>query len=96
MICNIIEGYQEEKFEQSLKSFDIFIFPLSAQGTLSTGIPGEVRGYIVAWKAYGQLPWKQLVQPAIDKAKFGFIINKALYSVMKRQEGRLWKDPGLR
>lgn len=66
------------------------------QGTLATGVPGEVRGYYAAWQSYGRLPWKQLVQPAIDKAKYGFIINTALYKTMVKKEKSLREDPGLR
>lgn len=69
------------------------IFP---QGTLATGVPGEVRGYYEAWQVYGRLPWKQLVQPAIDKAKYGFIINMALYETMVKEKDSIKKDPGLK
>lgn len=64
-------------------------------GTLATDVPGEVRGYYAAWKAYGRLPWKQLVQPAIEKAKYGFLINKSLYKTMVKEKYSLRKDPGL-
>ena len=67
----------------------------SPQDTLATCVPGEVRGFHAAWKAYGRLPWKQLVQPAIDKAKYGFIINTALYQTMVKEEDNIRKDPGL-
>ena len=66
------------------------------QGTLATGVPGEVRGYYAAWQAYGRLPWKQLLQPAIDKAKYGFIIRAALYKTMLKEEDSIKKDPGLK
>lgn len=65
-------------------------------GTLATGVPGEVRGYYTAWLSYGQLPWKQLVQPAIDKAKYGFLINKALHEAMVKSEKDIRKDSGLK
>jgi len=42
------------------------------------------------------LPWKELVQPAIDKAKYGFLINPALYKTMLKEKDSLKKDPGLR
>ncbi|XP_020609879.1 gamma-glutamyltranspeptidase 1-like [Orbicella faveolata] len=64
--------------------------------TLATGVPGEVRGYYTAWLSYGRLPWKQLVQPAIDKAKYGFLINQALYKTMVQSENDIRKDPGLK
>lgn len=64
--------------------------------TLATGVPGEVRGYHAAWRAYGRLPWKQLVQPAIDQAKYGFLIYPSLYLTILKKEHDIRKDPGLR
>ncbi|SFV33255.1 gamma-glutamyltransferase [Thermoflavifilum thermophilum] len=48
---------------------------LSLYGALSAGIPGTVAGLWQAWKKYGHLPWRQLVQPAIDLAQQGFAIT---------------------
>ena len=76
----------------SLYLFYAFVF----QGTLATGVPGEVRGYHTAWRAYGRLPWKQLVQPAIDQAKYGFLIYPSLYLTILKKEHDIRKDPGLR
>ncbi len=40
-------------------------------GTLSVGVPGTVAGLWKAHQKYGKLPWKDLVQPAIDLAEKG-------------------------
>ena len=45
---------------------------LSTKGHLSSGVPGSVDGMIEMHKKYGVLPWKDLVQPAIDLALNGF------------------------
>jgi len=47
-------------------------------GGLSIAVPGEIHGQYQAWKQYGQLPWEQLVQPAIDLARNGFEISTAV------------------
>ncbi len=43
----------------------------SSDATLSA-VPGEPLGLYEAWKKFGRLPWKQLLQPAIDMCRYGF------------------------
>lgn len=49
---------------------------LSARGHLSAGVPGTVAGLVEAHQKYGRLPWKDLVQPAIDLALNGFTLTE--------------------
>ena len=49
---------------------------LSVYGHLASGVPGSVDGMIEAHKKFGSLPWKDLVQPAIDIASKGFVLTK--------------------
>src|SRR6188768_600823 len=49
---------------------------LSELGHLSAGVPGTVAGLAEAHTRYGKLPWKELVQPAIDLALNGFTLTK--------------------
>ncbi|MCW5910935.1 MAG: gamma-glutamyltransferase [Cyclobacteriaceae bacterium] len=49
---------------------------LSTQGHLASGVPGSVEGMAEAHKKYGTLPWKDLVQPAIDLALNGFTLTQ--------------------
>ena len=49
---------------------------LSEKGHLAHGIPGTVAGLEAAYSKYGTLPWKDLVQPAIDLALNGFTLTK--------------------
>jgi gamma-glutamyltranspeptidase/glutathione hydrolase len=50
------------------------------KGLLATGVPGTVAGLYLAHQKYGLLPWKDLVQPAIDLAENGFALNWNLYN----------------
>ena len=56
-----------------LKTFNRFLL-----GGLAIAVPGEVNGLYRAWKEYGWLPWKDLVQPAINLAREGFEISTAV------------------
>ncbi|HET9054266.1 MAG TPA: gamma-glutamyltransferase, partial [Cyclobacteriaceae bacterium] len=49
---------------------------LSTKGALASGIPGSVDGMIAMHTKYGTLPWKDLVQPAIDLALNGIALTK--------------------
>jgi gamma-glutamyltranspeptidase / glutathione hydrolase len=53
-------------------------------GLLSVGVPGTVAGLYQAHQKYGKLPWKDLVQPAVDLAKNGFPMSWGLYKVAVR------------
>ena len=52
------------------------ITDLSARGHLACGVPGTVAGLVESHSKYGNLPWKDLVQPAIDIALNGFILTE--------------------
>lgn len=49
---------------------------LSIAGHLAAGVPGSVDGLVEAHAKYGKLPWKDLVQPAIDLALNGFTLTE--------------------
>lgn len=49
---------------------------LSEKGHLAHGVPGTIAGLVAAHSKYGTLPWKELVQPAIDLAINGFILTE--------------------
>jgi gamma-glutamyltranspeptidase / glutathione hydrolase len=64
---------------------------LSTQGHLASGVPGSVEGMVEAHKKYGTLPWKDLVQPAIDLALNGFTLTEREASWFNEMQGDLKK-----
>ncbi len=50
----------------------------------SIGVPGTIAGLYLAHKKYGSLPWKELVQPAVDLAEKGFKLSWALAKHAKK------------
>jgi gamma-glutamyltranspeptidase/glutathione hydrolase len=48
---------------------------LSQSGHLASGVPGTVAG-IFATYAHAKLPFEMLIQPAIDLARYGFVITE--------------------
>ncbi|MDF2190213.1 gamma-glutamyltransferase [Paraflavitalea sp. CAU 1676] len=50
------------------------ITSLSVNGHLAAGVPGTVAGLFAA-APHGKLPFKKLIQPAIDLAEFGYVIT---------------------
>jgi gamma-glutamyltranspeptidase/glutathione hydrolase len=55
----------------------------SQTGHLACGIPGTVSGMFAAHK-YGKLPFKDLIQPAIDLAENGFALSESEASNLNR------------
>ena len=66
-------------------------------GRFAIAVPGEVHGQLRAWREYGRLPWKDLVQPAIDLASKGFPISTAVADALSEDMvEKIKEDKGLR
>ena len=50
----------------------------SLEGYLASGVPGTVAGMWAAHQRHGTLPWTDLVTPAIDLARNGFVVAEHL------------------
>jgi gamma-glutamyltranspeptidase/glutathione hydrolase len=53
-----------------------FVPELSRRGTTSAGVPGSVAGLTYALEKYGTLTLEEVIQPAIDLAKNGWILEE--------------------
>lgn len=62
-----------------------FVQARSLTGGLASGVPGTVRGMQAAHQRYGSLPWRQLLQPAIDLARNGFVADHRLAEMAREK-----------
>mgnify|MGYP001178854301 CR=1 FL=1 len=51
---------------------------------IAVGVPGTVAGLYLAWREYGTLPWRTLVEPGIRLARDGFAVSEALARSLAR------------
>ncbi len=47
-------------------------------GHASVAVPGMLRALELAWQRHGSLPWREVVQPAVDQARAGVTVNQTL------------------
>ncbi len=81
---------------------DMFVEGGSRKNHRYVGVPGTVRGFALAHALYGQRPWRELVAPAVELAKKGFVLNAglaaSLNTVIKRSRNaefrRVYGQPG--
>ncbi|MGI4021259.1 MAG: gamma-glutamyltransferase [Janthinobacterium lividum] len=61
----------------------------------ASGVPGSVDGMAEAHRKYGKLKWAELVQPAINLAKNGFVLTEKLASNLNTMQDNFRKlNPG--
>ena len=69
---------------------------LSSEGTTSTGVPGTVAGLIYVLEKYGTMKLKDVIQPAIDLAENGFILEHRVAESFTFDRKMLYKYPSTR
>jgi gamma-glutamyltranspeptidase/glutathione hydrolase len=65
---------------------------LSLVGHLASGVPGSVAGMWEAHRRFGTLPWKDLLQPAINLAQ-GLVVGERLAGSLRRNQAALRRFP---
>ncbi|MCP3053579.1 gamma-glutamyltransferase [Aurantimonas marianensis] len=75
---------------QPLKFYDAVV------GGRSVGTPGTVKLIAKTHERYGKLPWKDVVQPAIDLARNGFAVSQRLNELVAEDKERLGRHASTR
>ncbi len=65
----------------------------SLVGPLAAGVPGSVAGLAYAHAKFGKLPWRDLVQPAVELAGQGFVVSDALARSLEASRTLLERFP---
>ncbi len=63
-------------------------------GHLSVGVPGSVAGLAEAHRRFGKLPWREVVEPAVQLARDGFVIDPYRHRSILSDSARLARFPG--
>src|ERR1035437_3915159 len=69
---------------------------LSSEGITSSGVPGTIAGLIYTPEKYGRLKLKDVIQPAIDLAEKGFVLDYKLAESFDSLKDDLIKYPSSR
>jgi len=64
-----------------------------SHGFLSVPVPSCLKGYEALHKAYGRLPWAQVLEPAIELADKGFLLTQPLADFIQMYEQEFAKYP---
>ena len=67
--------------------------PLELSGAL-VGVPGELRGLAALWKRLGSKTWRELVLPAMRRARDGYAVGTHLANMLNYGEKKLKPVPG--
>ena len=65
---------------------------LSRYSHIASGVPGTVAGLYHAHQKFGRLPWKRLVQPAVNLARNGIVVTRDLSNLLAGRQERMCRD----
>jgi gamma-glutamyltranspeptidase/glutathione hydrolase len=68
----------------------------SLDGHLAAGVPGTVAGLYTVHRYFGQLPWKQVVEPSIRLAEEGFEVGDYFIKSVERRQAVINNNPAAR
>ncbi|KAJ3180631.1 hypothetical protein HK101_009946 [Irineochytrium annulatum] len=66
---------------------------LAQVGGLAVGVPGEIRGFEVAHKRHGKLPWRRLFRDSIKISREGWKVTPVLAKRIAFAKEKILQDP---
>ncbi|HMP16576.1 MAG TPA: gamma-glutamyltransferase family protein, partial [Gemmatales bacterium] len=72
------------------------LVPEAITGCRAAGVPGTVAGMYLAHQKFGKLPWKQLLEPAIQLAESGIGVTPRLRDAITANQERFLRIPSSR
>jgi gamma-glutamyltranspeptidase / glutathione hydrolase / leukotriene-C4 hydrolase len=75
---------------------DMFSNASSVVGGLAIAVPGELRGYGELYRAYGRLPWADLVRPTADLCRRGHRVTTYMGRMLRTYSDRIKAEPSMR
>lgn len=94
-IAEVIDAREVAPFRASKYMFN-GSSSLSQEGGLSIAVPGELKGYELAYQKYGKLNWSELIQPSIKLCEEGFEVSEHLARYLKDYKEKILADPSLK
>ncbi len=67
---------------------------INHRGYLSVAVPGTVAGFFLAHRRFGTLPMSQLIEPAVQIARRGFVVTPKLAADMRDEAAQFRNYPG--
>jgi len=67
----------------------------STLGGLAIGVPGTIAGLYEIHEKMGSLPWKELIQPAIDLAENGYVVTSKQFKSFQEKRSDFIKVNGI-
>ncbi len=65
----------------------------SKVGPLAAGVPGSPAGYRELHRRFGRLPWAQVVAPAVELARDGFVLSERTHRSLRSSASLLARFP---
>ena len=61
-------------------------------GGSAIAVPGELRGFEMAHRRYGKLPWNELFEPADQIAEDGFTISETIADAIENTKSKIGEE----